>query len=257
MNWNEVIQAELGKITAYDGSVIPNIKVPNTYRRWRFGCRKLLKLWYRIESGKLHWTPLISTLQGISKYYIDLAALYEKEIIKDPVAEAVYISELSRLSQATFAQSSEIVTDKERIAEKKICSICSTDLVLPAYIVYRDAAGKEINRSKPIGIMCLNSSLSRFKNLLTHKDFTKLLKQVGVILKARGEVAFNPGEDIDIVLQMTNDQLRDLRKEVLDSVMFTNMFHNKEKVDQLKDKLLQVASERIDTQAQVDALLRD
>jgi len=239
MNWANIIKDEMQKISSYEGSVIPNLKVPNTYRRWRFGCRKLLKLWYRIENHNLYWKPLIDTLKEISTYYIELSGAYQHKIASDPVSAAIYISELKRLSSAEYEDSDEVVVDKERERANKRCSICYTELVYPAYIIYRNGEGDEVKRSRPIGIMCLNSSLSRFKKLLNSQEFVKVMKQVGRVIKAEVGVE-KPIEDIEILLDMPDAELKKLRKETLDTVMFINMFHNKDKVEQLKEKLLQV-----------------
>jgi len=236
-SWERVIQNEVIKLKSFDGSVIPNLKVPDTYKKWKFGCRKLLKLWYRIEQHNLHWTPLVNTLKQISQYYLDLRRRYWVYICDDPFANAVYNSELMRLVSQTYKTSTNIIVDKERFREEKQCAICQTPLVYPAYICYRNGNGKIERKSRPIGIMCLNSSLSRFQKLVSAKEFAALLKTVGKTINTAPVNVDNTEEDLDILLSMNKDKLNGVARERIDAVMFANMFVHKDKVKQLKEKL--------------------
>jgi len=183
---NSILQSEMTKLQVYEGNVIPFIHAPTTFTKWRYGCRKLLKIWFRLDKAKLHWKPLVNTLKTISEFYIDIGRkLYARNLLIDILSERLYLLTLESFISKEFESSDELTEEKMRV-HKSIkgvnCSICDTLLINPAYIIYRDAKGHIKGRSKPIGIMCLNSSLNRLTKLISTVEFKDLLVQTNLIV---------------------------------------------------------------------------
>ena len=183
---NNILQSEIDKLQTYEGNVIPFIHVPTTFTKWRYGCRKLLKIWYRLDNAKLHWKPLVDTLKTISEYYIDIGKnVYARNLLIDVLSERLYLLNLQSFTSKEFESSDEFKEEKIRVHKginSVLCSICHTVLVNPAYIIYRDTKGHIKGRSKPIGIMCLNSSLERLNKLISTVEFKNLLEQTNQIV---------------------------------------------------------------------------
>lgn len=121
--------------------------------------KKFIEFYYRCKRGKLLYRSLVETLKMCAEQLIDLMAAY---LIADPK----YLSVLEEILKAEpINAESEFVEEKERIRGKKEkCCVCSTDLVYPAYVVYRK--GFEIvDRSAPVGIRCLNNRKEQLENL--------------------------------------------------------------------------------------------
>jgi hypothetical protein len=179
MNINDTVSKELQKLSDYEGNVTPYIKPPIDFTKWRYGARKLLKIWYRIDNHKLYWKPLVETLKQVTSYFIDLGKTkYAKDLFIDMISSNLYASTLNDFLKKSYEMSTELHEEAMRVRTKVNevnCSICSTPLCNPAYIVYRDGKGHMKNRSKPIGIMCLNSSLSRLQKLISTKEFQQIL----------------------------------------------------------------------------------
>lgn len=61
----------------------------------------------------------------------------------------------------------EVIYGKVRVHENRTCSVCGCYLVYPAYIVFKKD-GREIRRSNPVGIKCLNHMVKKLHDLVEY-----------------------------------------------------------------------------------------
>jgi hypothetical protein len=149
------------KLINYKGAIAANWRVPRTRRQIVANAKKLIKFYYRCKDAKFLTPEVLTALKTYASALQDLAFLVLQAFSKHPhlveVLDEIRNTEVSELK-------AEVVEEKMRQHEKQICSICHVTLVYPAYIVWRQ--GDEIvDRSLPIGIMCLNNRVKKLNDL--------------------------------------------------------------------------------------------
>lgn len=143
--------------------------------------KKFIEFYYRCKRGKLLYRGLVETLKMCAEQLIDLMSVYL-------IAEPRYITIFEEILNAKpINAEAEFVEEKERIRGKKErCCVCGTDLVYPAYVVYRK--GFEIvDRSAPVGIRCLNNRREQLENLA--KEIKIFLNNSALVYSVKSEIS--------------------------------------------------------------------
>jgi len=172
------------KIIDYKGNLLSAFKLPKTGKDAYKAIVALVRLYERAKK----YSFLTKDLFIAIKTYAE--ALYTREsalriALKSPVL-LKHFKEILDTPIEEFEE--EIIYGKVREREDTYCSICSVQLVYPAYVVFKKE-GKEVKRSAPIGIKCLNRIA---KKLIEHaqkitaspsdsKNFSK--KEIGNLVE--------------------------------------------------------------------------
>jgi hypothetical protein len=150
------------KLMSYKGSVAGVWRVPTTSRQLVGSIKKVIKFYYRCKESHLLTPELVKTLKSYAatlwdySFLLVIGSLKHNEIYK-------VLEEIKNLDE-NMDLTAEIVEEKFRKHEKQACSLCRTELVYPAYIVWRKGA-EIVKQSPPIGIVCLNSRINKLNDL--------------------------------------------------------------------------------------------
>lgn len=147
------------KITNYKGNVTHAWRVPKTKRQTAGQMKKLLKLFYRCKTQNLLTKELIEV---IKKYADTLSKIATEVFIVNPELIELF-KEIKNYNAEDLKE--EIVAEKKRVHENQKCSLCTTKLVYPAYVVYRKNT-EIVKISTPIGIFCLKALYRKLNDLV-------------------------------------------------------------------------------------------
>lgn len=146
------------KIVNYKGKITHKIKFPENKKEATALVINLMRLYERAKEHHFLTKDLFNAIKSLA--LVIKKAGYHLYLFKYPVL-LKHFSELLNAKPENLTE--EIIYGKVREREHATCHVCRCSLVYPAYIVFKDSEGKEVKRSKSIGIKCLNST---YENLL-------------------------------------------------------------------------------------------
>lgn len=175
----------LEKLEVFQGSVLKELKIPDTYKSYAATCRKVIKLYNRLHSDQLFYPELVSSVQSLASAlrYVGISTFSDKapDNLLDYL-EDISTAKLDRYVEFKKAlnmnQTLEVVVEesRERI-EGKRCSICRVCLHFPSYIVHRNEV-EVLHRSAAIGVKCLRSSIGKVNKLLNSPQIISVLNEM-------------------------------------------------------------------------------
>lgn len=149
------------KLITYKGAVMGRWKAPRTRRQTLGSMKKLIRFYYRCKQSNILTTEMAGCVKDCARALIRLSELMG---IQDIELEG----ELTRISLLDTAVEAAGITEvSEKVREhagKEYCSICTTKLVYPAYVIKRHGV-HIISKSRPVGIICLNNAYGKLKDL--------------------------------------------------------------------------------------------
>lgn len=166
------MEALLNKLKIYKGSLLASQwKIPTTKKQFVNCIKRLVKLYYAMQSRNILHPALVFKVKEIAAYF--------KMYIMSNLPEAGnYLAILEEIENYVPEHSFSRI-EYHRVKEAKTCSICKVSLVDPAYIIYTTEEGTEIE-SQPIGIFCLKSLHGKLDKFV---DSMKVEWDVNVIVK--------------------------------------------------------------------------
>lgn len=149
------------KIVDYKGNVIDKWMYPKTEKDYIKSIVNLARFYYRCKKSKLLTNEIISFmkefLETVQKK-VTVAMITHPEII-------TAIKEIKELTPHGYQE--EWVIEKIRKHKLANCSLCTTHLKYPAFVVYR-SGNKIVQMSEPVGIFCLKKTMGKLQNLITN-----------------------------------------------------------------------------------------
>jgi hypothetical protein len=154
------------KLRDYKGSVATQWKTPRTAKQLVASIKKLVKFYFRCKESHLLTPDIVDALKTYAIKLDEYAFFVLVARRKTPELFSV-LEEMKALVAEDLT--AEVVEEKVRQHEPRVCSICRVPLVYPAYIVWRKGL-EVVKQSAPIGIMCLNARKAKLQNLIAEID---------------------------------------------------------------------------------------
>lgn len=173
------------KLQAYKGSVLKELKAPDSYRSYAATARKVVKLYLRIHQDQVFMPELVSSIKDIASAlrYIGVSTFIDKapQNLLDYLEEiATFNSErwLSFKHNLTLGEGTEVIMEEARERKEGTnCSLCRVSLQFPAFVVHRSEA-KVLHRSSPIGIRCLRNQQAKLQTFLDSPQIASVLREI-------------------------------------------------------------------------------
>lgn len=150
------------KVVDYKGNIIAQLKKPKTKGAIVKLALNLVRLYERAKKMNFLTKDLFHAIKNLAETILSMNNLLYL-ILRHP-----YIAKTLKEIINTQIQDLEeeiVFYGKVREHQRKTCSVCGCKLVYPAFIVYKKD-GKEVKRSEPIGIKCLNFTTDKIWNLI-------------------------------------------------------------------------------------------
>ncbi|MFN4245868.1 MAG: hypothetical protein ACK4F9_06985 [Brevinematia bacterium] len=178
------------RVIDYKGNIVSQLKPPKDKRAIVRSAINLVRLYERAKKMKFLTKDLLAAMKAYAE-----TLLSTSQILYLLLRQPLIVKTLKEITTKPIEELEEEVVHygKVRVHEKERCSLCGVHLVFPAYIVFKHK-GKEVKRSRPIGIKCLNSTTERLWNLVeevkvnwqkVEKDTNQRLKQQTSITSSR------------------------------------------------------------------------
>lgn len=187
------------KIVDYKGNLISSLKVPRTESEVERLLIGVVRLYERAVREKFLTKELKKAILEIIEIYLETKIALRFMIKNYPMLRN--LNRIKREIETSEDYEEEIMYEKERVREVSRCSICGVELVEPAYIVYKKK-GVEVERSKPIGIKCLNSIYGRLTNII--EEIT--INWGYLMKKKKSSKETEPTVEVDPVREVQNVQ---------------------------------------------------
>lgn len=159
----------LVKVVNYKGNILTQLRKPRKKSDLVKTVIGVARLYERAINQNFLTKDLLTALKTLASVLLEnMNTLYL--IAKQPYILKT-LKNILKTKEENYQE--EIIYGKIRLHEKRFCSICRVHLVYPAYVVYKKN-GIEVERSKPIGIKCLNSSIKKIYDLVEHIEINFL-----------------------------------------------------------------------------------
>lgn len=176
---------DLNKLKAYKGSVLKDLKVPDSYRSFSATSKKVLRLYLRLHEDQLFFPQLVTDLKDIASTlrFIGVSKYFDKapQNLIDALEEAATMNVdrwLQFKNNLTLGTGTEVVLEeaRERVPGTH-CSLCRVSLAFPAYVVRRSEQ-VVLHRSAALGIKCLRAEQGRLKTFLESEQIASVLRDI-------------------------------------------------------------------------------
>ena len=160
------------KLTAFKGSVLKELKAPTNYRSYAATCRKMIKLYMRMQEDQIFYPALFTSFKQITKLLYHLGRTQFKD--KTPENLVEYLDEMAtsnpyrwlEVKHMMNLQEAEVIVEESRERrEGSHCSFCKVELHFPAYVIHRNET-KVLHKSRSIGVKCLRTQTQKLKTFL-------------------------------------------------------------------------------------------
>jgi hypothetical protein len=173
---------DFDKLKAFKGSVLKNLKIPDTYRGYSATCRKIIRLYMRLHYSQIFLPELVNSVKQVAAAlkYIGLTRFKDKipdNLIEylDGIINADIKRWLTMAHNLNFRDDTEVIVEESR--EKIVgnhCNFCKVELHYPAFVIHRTAA-EIVHKSLPIGIKCLRSQQGKLATFLNAPQIVAVL----------------------------------------------------------------------------------
>jgi len=186
------------RVVDYKGNLLSSFRIPKTGKDIYKAMVALARLYERAKKYNFLTRDLFIAIKTYAE------ALYTREnalhiALKFPTF-LKHFREILDTPVEEFEE--EIIYGKVREREDTYCSICNTQLVYPAYIVFKKE-GKEVKRSSPIGIKCLNRMAE------------KLVEYAQRVVESFGNTKTVPGRRLGNLVGKVEINWEKLRKDIV------------------------------------------
>lgn len=173
------------KLHSYRGSVLKELKAPDSYRSYAATSRKVIKLYLRIHEDQIFLPELVSSIKDIASAlrYIGVSTFMDKA----PQNLLDYLEEISTFNSErwlafkhnlTLGEGLQVIMEEARERKEGTrCSLCRVNLHFPSYVVHRTEA-EVLHKSNPIGIKCMRQQQGRLKTFLETKQIASVLQEI-------------------------------------------------------------------------------
>lgn len=175
----------LTKLQSYKGSVLKELKAPDSYRSYAASCRKVIKLYLRIHQDQVFMDDLVSSIKDAASAlrYIGVSTFMDKA----PQNLLEYLEEISTFNarrwlefktNLTLGEGTQVIIEESRERKQGThCSLCRVSLSFPSYVVHRSES-EVLHRSREIGIKCLRSQQGKLKAFLDTPQISSVLREI-------------------------------------------------------------------------------
>lgn len=176
---------DFNKLQSFKGSVLKNLKVPDTYRAYAATSKKVLKIYLRMHSDQIFLPDLVSAIKDAATVlkYLGMTKYSHKappELIdKLEEVETCNIKRYLEFKHNLVIQDgTEVAIEESRQRmEGKHCSVCRVQLHYPAFVVHR-ADDKILHTSNPVGVKCLRAIHGRLNAFLNCEQIASVLREI-------------------------------------------------------------------------------
>jgi len=154
------------KIVNYKGKITHKLKFPENKREAENLVINLMRLYERAKKYHFLTKDLFTAIKLLAQAV--KKAGYHLYLFRYPVL-LKHFADLLRAEPEDLLE--EVVYGKIRERDHAVCHVCGCSLVYPAYVVFKTHDGKEVRRSKSIGIKCLNSTCESILDLVEKIEF--------------------------------------------------------------------------------------
>lgn len=179
-------ELDVTKLKAFQGSVLKNLKAPDTYRSYLATSKKVVKLYLRLHESQIFFPELVTSLKEVATVlkYLGATKFYDKvpDNLMSLLDEVIgfQVNRWIQFSKTTLKSLDEVEVVIEESREKAKghhCSFCKVSLTRPSYIVHRNET-EVLHKSLPIGIKCLRSQQGKLNTFLNIQQVASVLNEI-------------------------------------------------------------------------------